>query len=65
MLMTVFMEDAKASLGPDDCERLTRGVLADLLYADDTLLLSVTAASLERFLAAVAGAGRWPGAALG
>ena len=40
-----------------DKSLLLNGDLADLLYADDTLLLSVSAASLERFLKAVSNAG--------
>ena len=42
---------------PEDKELLRDGSLAELLYADDTLLLSVSASSLERFLKAVSTAG--------
>ena len=52
MLMTVLMEDAARKLPPEDRDRLDEGSLAELLYADDTLLLSVSAKSLERFLSA-------------
>ena len=55
--MTVLMEDAAQKLPPQDRERLDGGSLAELLYADDTLLLSVSAKSLERFLSAVSCAG--------
>ena len=51
------MQDAADKLPPDDQVLLKRGCLAELLYADDTLLLSVSANSLERFLAAVSSAG--------
>jgi hypothetical protein len=57
MIMSVLMEDAKFELPQADVEQLRRGALAELLYADDTLLLSVNAKSLERFLAAVSKAG--------
>jgi len=57
MLMTVLMEDAARKLPPEDRDRLDEGSLAELLYADDTLLLSVSAKSLERFLSAVSSAG--------
>ena len=57
MLMTVLMRDAADKLPPGDQELLRQGSLAELLYADDTLLLSVSADSLERFLAAVSSAG--------
>ena len=57
MLMTVMMHDAVEKLPPEDRELLRKGSLAELLYADDTLLLSVSAVALERFLAAVSSAG--------
>jgi hypothetical protein len=57
MLMTVMMHDAVEKLPPEDRDLLRRGSLAELLYADDTLLLSVSANALERFLAAVSSAG--------
>jgi hypothetical protein len=56
-LMSVLMRDAADSLPPEDQESLRRGTLAELLYADDTLLLSVSGKSLERFLVAVSTAG--------
>ena len=57
MLMTVLMSDATAKLTSADHQLLQQGRLAELLYADDTLLLSVSADSLERFLTAVSIAG--------
>jgi len=51
------MQDAAARLPPQDQDLLRSGALAELLYADDTLLLSISAKSLERFLAAVGSAG--------
>jgi len=57
MLMSVLMQDAEDKLPPEDQELLRQGSLAELLYADDTLLLSVSAKSLERFLVAVSNAG--------
>ena len=57
MLMSVLMHDAADMLPPEDKELLREGSLAELLYADDTLLLSVSALSLERFLNIVSTAG--------
>ena len=57
MLMTVLMYDAAQSLPENDRKLLLSGDLAELLYADDTLLLSVSSDSLQRFLAAVSEAG--------
>jgi hypothetical protein len=50
IIMTVLMKDAAGNLCAVDADLLSRGGLAELLYADDTLLLSVSANSLERFL---------------
>ena len=41
MMMSVLMKDAVARLGARDQELLNTGRLAELLYADDTLLLGV------------------------
>jgi len=57
MLMTVLMSDAQAKLPQSDKDRAATGILASLLYADDTLLLGVEEASLQRFMAAVAEVG--------
>ena len=51
------MRDASACLPPGDQQLMKKGDLAELLYADDTLLLSISAHSLERFLVAVSQAG--------
>lgn len=56
MLMTVLMDDATQSLEQHDRELMKQGLLAELLYADDTLLLGVSAASVERFLKTVSDA---------
>ena len=55
--MTVPMSDAQAKLPQSDKDRAATGILASLLYADDTLLLGVEEASLQRFMAAVAEVG--------
>ena len=57
MVMSVLMNDAVALLNEEDRQLLSRGCLAELLYADDTLLLSVSPASLQRFLAAISETG--------
>jgi len=53
MIMSVLMVDAVRELPECDKSLLLKGDLSDLLYADDTLLLSVSASSLEHFLEAV------------
>ena len=57
MLMSVLMDDAVAMLPACDKELWQQGSLAELLYADDTLLLGISPGSVERFLAAVSQAG--------
>ena len=57
MVMTVVMADAASSLPGEDQTLINTGSMAELLYADDTLLMSVGAPSLQRFLAAVCDAG--------
>ena len=57
MIMSVLMNDAAAQLNAEDQQQLQKGLLAELLYADDTLLLGVSAQSLERFLVAVSAEG--------
>ena len=57
MLMSVLMVDAVGLLSPSDQEFVRSGSLAELLYADDTLLLSADAQSLQRFLRSVSAAG--------
>ena len=51
------MKDAYGQLGAHDADLMRRGCLAELLYADDTLLLGVSADSLERFLRAISNEG--------
>ena len=53
MVMTVLMSDAAESLGEECQQLMSTGVLTDLLYADDTLLLSETPPGLEKFLQAI------------
>ncbi len=57
MLMSVLMGDAVAALPPCDKELWQQGSLAELLYADDTLLLGIAANIMQRFLVAVSNAG--------
>ena len=47
------MKDAAAILGPEAQAARRRGDLADLAYADDTLLLSVSQKHLQEYLRAV------------
>jgi hypothetical protein len=64
MLMTVLMHDAVRSLPAEDQRLHEIGSLASLLYADDTLLLGVSAPALQRLLDAVATVGAQYGLAL-
>ena len=57
MMMSVLMADAAKQLNAGDQELWPKGVLAELLYADDTLLLGVSASRLQRFLVAVSEGG--------
>ena len=57
MLMSVLMSDVTSSLTPGDRALLHTGDLSELLYADDTLLMSINAGSLQRFLKLVSDAG--------
>ena len=56
--MTAVMHDAVSFLPPDARAAYDRGDLADVVYADDTLLLGANAKHIEVFLRAVAAAGR-------
>ena len=58
MLMTVLMHDAVEFLGPTARSQLKSGDLADLGFADDTLLMGVSQASLQEYLQAVREAGK-------
>ena len=64
MLMTVLVKDAVESLPAHDQRRYEEGSLASLLYADDTLLIGVSAPSLQRFLDAIAAVGARAGMSL-
>ena len=55
--MTVIMRDAVTMLPASDRQDFEAGILSELLYADDTLLMSENAQSLENFLRAVEVAG--------
>jgi len=57
MTMTVLMHDAVGSLNDADTRAMQEGGLGQLVYADDTLLISVSAPRLERLLGAVREAG--------
>ena len=52
------MHDAVGLLGPSARAAYERGELADLAYADDTMLMGVSSAHLSEYLSAVACAGR-------
>ena len=64
VVMSVLMHDAVQLLGPSARAAYDRGDLADLAYADDTLLLGVSSAHLTEFLDAVATSGRQFGLSL-
>ena len=55
--MTVLMRDAASSLSAPSRAAYDRGDLADIVYADDTLLLATSDHCLQEFLATVADAG--------
>ena len=57
MAMTVLLQDAVDTLSPEAKLAYERGDLADVVYADDTLLLSASDAHLAEYLNAVALAG--------
>jgi len=56
--MSVLLQDAVDMLNTAASAQYTKGELADVLYADDTLLLGVSEAHLEEFLQAVYQAGQ-------
>ena len=58
MTMTVLMKDAVSSLGDSAGAAYQRGDLADIVYADDTLLLASSDHHLQEFMSMVADAGR-------
>jgi hypothetical protein len=51
--MTVLLEDATATLGTKAQNARKRGDLAEILYADDTLLVGVDPRLVEEYLAAI------------
>ena len=57
MAMSVLLSDATAMLSPSAESAYQRGDLSDVVYADDTLLISVSSSHLEEYLLAVAAAG--------
>ena len=57
IVMTVLMRDATDMLSPAAREAYAKGDLADIAYADDTLLVAVSQANLEEYLQAVSDAG--------
>ena len=57
-VMTVLMHDAVADLGPEAKRAYDERDLTDLAFADDTLLMGVSADHLSEFLRAVAVAGQ-------
>ena len=57
MLMSVIMNDAVENLEHADKAMYKKGLLATLLYADDTLPIGVSDTALQRLLEAVAEAG--------
>ena len=58
VVMTAVMHDAVSFLPEDARAAYDRGELADVVYADDTLLLGANVKYVEFFLRAVAAAGR-------
>ena len=56
-VMTIPMADAHASLGTDASDALKAGVLYDLLYADDTLIMGSQAKHVEELARAVEASG--------
>ena len=58
MLMSVLLHDAVSWLSPGAQAAYAAGDLAELVYADDTLLISVQTCHLDEYLRAVVAAGR-------
>jgi len=57
MAMSVLLTDATAMLSAPARSAYERGELSDVVFADDTLLMSVSSNHLEEYLLAVAAAG--------
>ena len=64
MVMTMLMRDAQALLGVEAHAALIDGTLSDLLYADDTLIMGVSAEIVSEYGRAVETAGKTYGMAL-
>ena len=58
MTMTVLMHDAVSNLDAPSAAAYEKGDLADIVYADDTLLLATSDGHLQEFLSRVADAGK-------
>ena len=56
--MSVLLHDAVSALGPDAKREYERGELADVVYADDTLLMGTDEKLLTGYLHAIAAAGK-------
>jgi len=57
MAMSVLLKDAVSMFSPEARQAYDRGDLSDVIYADDTLLISVSVNHLAEYLRAVASAG--------
>ena len=57
MAMSVLLKDATSMLSPEARQAYDRGDLSEVVYADDTLLISVSDAHLAEYLHVVACAG--------
>ena len=53
MVMTVLMEDARGMMSDEAKAACTKGELEEILFADDTLLMSGNGSHLEEYMAAV------------
>ena len=51
--MTVLMRDAQGMLSASSQHALGKGLLADILYADDTLIFGLSASCVEEYARAV------------
>ena len=58
MVMSVLLHDAVRALSPEAHAAYQRGDLADLVYADDTLILGVCDAHVSEYLVAIEDAGK-------
>ena len=58
IMMSALMHDAVSLLSPSAAQAYSQGNLADLAYADDTLLIGASSEHVQEFLSAVAQAGQ-------